>query len=102
MVSNMSRMSVRISSVICSTGAAFWRSTGSPMKRSFRTAMSAGRLRGVEHAGDLHACDDNARVLTRLDRDAVISQVHDGADQAALGHHLVAALHRRDHRLMLL
>src|SRR5690606_5303124 len=103
MVSIMSSMRRRRLSSISATGSAFWRSTGSPRRRIVSSAIplsALGLLGRGEDARDLRPRDDDARVLARLDGDAVVLHVHDLADDAAVGHDLVAALERAQHLLV--
>src|SRR5690606_3354721 len=55
-----------------------------------------GRLTGYD-TGDLGACHDQARVLAALDRDPVVREMDDRADDAAIRDDLIVALELVDH-----
>src|SRR5688500_14575866 len=100
-VSNMSAINARTSSVTRATGAAIARNTGSPITRTCRIAMRLF-LHPAQHTGDFRSRHYDARVFRRFQRDAVIREMHDRPDDAAFRHHLVTLLQRGQHLLLLL
>src|SRR5690606_37194637 len=93
MVSNMSRTSVRISSVTRSPATALARRTGSPTNRITSCTYLRRFSRGLRQlARDLGAYDDDAGVLARAERHAIVVDVNDRADDAAIRDDLIVAL----------
>src|SRR5690606_28462531 len=84
-VSSMSSMSVRTSSSTTATGSARARNTGSPRIRISRIAIEGLlllRRLGREDARDLAPRNHDPR-LARLERDPILRQMHDLAQDPA-------------------